>query len=629
MSTQPNPITMAGPVVPGQTPGTTPPFQAGGGTPDPAEQVRTMTQRIMQALAQASQRKQFAGTAVPGKIPGQTDPNDARSIGMNTRNPNAWGGQRFMAGVQGMIQNAVAKKKESELLKAEGDWTYLQSSLNELYAAQASKDPQAIQQAQAKVDVVMSDPKKLKNMAKALNQDWLNPEKTTVYGEALKKVNAKTQQTDAQKQQAQTGIKALFRSLIERQKQPQLTPEQQQAAGREVQAKAPTTTGGASLKDQTEAAKGILDLEKAAKEARENYAVVTSPDGKVWAYNKTNPKDAFQLRDHETGEEIKGQTKTTSAPKVAVNGGVPYAVVRGGKTVTPESPDWTKEDQTLFSAAMGAAKEKQQLRIDPIISDQIGEPPNPVDYAKGRSDPAYGKALAEYGNKAEQIKNRMAAMSGEARAKAFNEYRPVQVMDADGNVYYTTAKTAVEGGLSGASEGVKLRPREAQIKDIQVASKKTREAINELDKPFSPTQIAKLHLAMTTEDDTIANAEMATLATQALTDKQQDFVVWIKQLNERAMSLRNVAGMGQGAQDLRTAIRAMIPGVRSGSKQMMNKQLDAFDNQVKILAGGIAHPGKAGGDSDTVIVISPAGVRGTIPKANLKKALSNGYKQAQ
>jgi len=83
------------------------------------------------------------------------------------------------------------------LLKAEGDWTYLQSALNELYTAQQSGDPAAIKAAQAKVDVTMGDPKKLKNMAKALNQDWLNPEKTTAYGEALKKVTAKQQQEDA------------------------------------------------------------------------------------------------------------------------------------------------------------------------------------------------------------------------------------------------------------------------------------------------------------------------------------------------------------------------------------------------------------------------------------------------
>src|ERR1700689_2838282 len=189
MSTLPQPIaTSPAPAVPGAA---APPM-TGGGTPDPASQVTAMTQRIMQALSQAAQRKQFAGTPSPAAVPGQQDPNAARQIGMNTANPHAWGMERFAAGIQTSIKNAVAKSKEKELLKAEGDWTYLQSALNELYSAQATKDPQAISSAQAKVDVVLTDPKKLKQMAKALNQDWLNPEKTTVYGEALKKVNAKT-----------------------------------------------------------------------------------------------------------------------------------------------------------------------------------------------------------------------------------------------------------------------------------------------------------------------------------------------------------------------------------------------------------------------------------------------------
>jgi len=43
---------------------------------------------------------------------------------------------------------------------------------------------------------------------------------------------------------------------------------------------------------------------------------------------------------------------------------------------------------------------------------------------------------------------------------------------------------------------------------------------------------------------------------------------------------------------------------------------------VEDMAGG-------GMDADTVKVISPDGTPGTIPKANLPKALQRGYKQAQ
>jgi hypothetical protein len=286
-----------------------------------------MTQRIMAALAQASQRKQFAGQPVPSPVPGQVDPHAAQRIGMDTANPHAWGAQRFMAGVQGMIQNAVSKQKESQLLKAEGDWTYLQSALNELYAAQASKDPQAIASAQSKVDVVTSDPKKLKNMAKALNQDWMNPERTTVYGEALKKVNAKTQQTDAQKQQAQTGIKSMFRSLLQRQQQPTLTPEQQKAAGREVQEKAPTTTAGLDPKSLEAQERILHDRAEEARRAKqdETSAAYRKAETAVKEARLAQEKDAkkaeLELKQRTEDENIRHHKAMEAQRKSGASGG--------------------------------------------------------------------------------------------------------------------------------------------------------------------------------------------------------------------------------------------------------------------------------------------------------------------
>lgn len=579
-------------VVPGATPGTTPPFVA---SPDPSEQVREMTKRILTTLAQSSQQKKFSGTPHPSPVPGQQGMGNARSIGMNTGNPHAWGGQRFMAGLQTMIQNGVAKKKETEMLKAEGDWEYLQSALNEQYAAEASGDQKALASARAKVDAVAGDPKKLKNMAKALNQDWLNPEKTTVYGEALKRVNAKTQQTDQQKAQAKQGLMGLFRKLMTRGQQPQLNPDERSRMSQEITAKAPTASAGASVKDQTEAAKGILDIEKAAKEAREQYSVIASPDGTVWAYDKSNPKNAFQLRDTETGKEIKGKTAAKEGQTYSVNG-IPVGVFHSGVPIMPGDAGWTARDQTMFDGAIQATKEKQLLRIDPIIASQLGEPPNPAEFKKGRSDPAYGAALKKYGQDAEGIKNRMSAASGEARAKAFAQYRVIEGMDYDeeGNPRnrFMYAKDAVENGFGSASQGSKNLSRTKQIEDIEFSSKKLREAVTNIDKPFSAAQIVKLETALKAPDETIAQAEMQALANSELTDKQQDFVLWVKHLNERAMSLRNIAGQGQGAQDTRDAIRALLPGASTGDAKLMLKMMDAFDNQTKILKSGIP---KAGG----------------------------------
>lgn len=229
----------------GQVPGI--PSQGGGVAPqtaDPNDKVK----QIIALIQQAAQRKQVANTAVPSALPAGGDVEAARNIGMNTARPGAWGTQRFLATLGAIIKNGVRKQKEDQLLKAEGDWTYLQASLNELYQAQQSGDQNAIAAAQRKVDVITNDPKKLKNMAKSLNQDWLSPEKTTVYGEALKRVVGKQQQqdqTNQQKEKAASGLKAMFQRLIKKTTggpKPQLTDDERQRIGREVQEKAPTTT---------------------------------------------------------------------------------------------------------------------------------------------------------------------------------------------------------------------------------------------------------------------------------------------------------------------------------------------------------------------------------------------------
>lgn len=581
------------PIVPGTTPGTTPPFlPAQGQAPDTsAGGVSDMAKKMLTRLLQASQQKKFAGTPHPTSLPGSSDPFSPPAHMIQGPNPNAWSKQRFMYGVQSMIKNAVSKEKENKITKAMADWEYLQSGLNEYYAAQSSGDQQGMASAQKKLDVILGDPKKLKAMAKSLNQDWLNPEKTTEHGEALKRVTAETEQKEGKKNQARTGITNMFKSLLHRQQQPQYTDDEKKKIGQEVMSKAPTTTGAFD----PSVIKDVAALEKAITDSKEKYAYVTDMStGHVLATNKSDPKDTHELRDVETGNAITGKTAPKENTLYMVNG-MPLGVFHGGKPVMPGDPGWNEKDQKMFDASMEAAKEKRNLKVAPEIAAMVGEPPNPSDFKKGRSDPEYAAELKMWGKKVFDKELEKAAVSGEARAKAMNEYRPVQVMNAEGEVYYTTAKDAISQGLSGASEGVRLKPREAQIKDIQVASKMTRDAIKGLGtEKFSAAQIAKLNYALSTEDESLSHTELAALASEDLTEKQQDFVIWVRQLNERAMSLRNVAGMGTGAQDLRSAIRAMIPGIRSGSTQMMNKQLDAFDNQVKILKEGIAHPGKTG-----------------------------------
>lgn len=575
--------------VPGTAPATTPPMM-----PSPqgaAAPIDEQTKKILAALTQAATQKRAAGTPRPSPLPGGMNPT-APSYMTQGPNPHAWGAQRLMYGIQANIKNYVAKQKEEQITKATADWEYGQSALNEYYAAQQSGDPQAIKSAQTKLDVAFGDPKKLKLMAKSLNQDWLNPEKTTVHGEALKRVAAKTQQTDQQKQQAKQGITQMFKGLINKVKgqPPQYTDDEKRRMEQEVISKAPATTGSFDIAK----VRDVAELEKALTEARQKYQYMPAADGTMWAVNKNDRTDAHQLKDADTGEAVTGKSAAKEGQAYMVNG-MPVGVFHAGKPVMPGDPGWKPEDQKMFSAAVEGAKEKQFLKVDPAIAAMVGDPPKPADFKGGRSDPAYGKALATWGKEVNDKQIEKTSASGEARAKGYYKWGVAQVMDADGNVYYTTRQKAVEEGMSGAAEGIKLKSRQAQIGDIETASTKERSAIESVDKPFSPAQIAKLSFAMTTEDPSMASTQLKALASEELTEKQQDFVIWTNQLNERAMALRGVAGIGASAQDVRGAIHAMLPGIGSGNKQMMTKQLDAFDQQVKVLKSGIAKPGRDDG----------------------------------
>ena len=269
-------------------------------------------------------------------------------------------------------------------------------------------------------------------------------------------------------------------------------------------------------------------------------------------------------------------------------------------------------EQTLHTQA---AKISQDTggKLPPEILAQVGKPPSPTNYRGGENDPKYIRDYAAWGAAAEKHKIMQAGATGEARGKGFGRNRPVQVLDTwNGNRPIIVSAADAEDNPNRyvtQSGGVAALAKEAQFSEMHVAAQKTREAINNLDKDFTTAQIGKLTLAMRKSDPGVFRTEIETLiGTQELTPKQEDFVVWVAQLNERALSLRNVAGMGQGSDQLRDAIRATLPGVKSGSKALALKQLDAFENQVMLLERGVPKVGgtQAGGAAPTGGIVSPA-----------------------
>jgi hypothetical protein len=437
-------------------------------------------------------------------------------------------------------------------------------------------------------------------------------------------------QKDQQKKQAVSGIRGLFQKLMDRRQQPQTTPEQRQEMGREVLSRAPISppapTNIAQIKD-------MVDLERAVTAARQKYEYHVTPEGVV-AVNKNDPNDAHLLRDSQ-GNVFKGKNMPKEGQLYTVNG-VPQGVFHQGAPVLPGDTGWTEHDATLLSGGLESLKEKQLLRVDPIIAAEVGDPPLPSDFKGGRSSEEYRDALKTWGDAAWKKQIEKETAGGVARAQAWNSYRPVQITDYDPgsdsyHTYYTTASDAIARGAAGAAEGDKLASKQARLKDIAFSSTQMRDAINALDKPFSSYQIAQMTLALQQRDPTVARNIISGLSAQAMSEKQQNFFIWMTNMTERSMALSSLAQMGQGSDLLRGAIANTIPTFASGNKGMMIKKMDAFDNQLGIIREGIAKPGKpgtpapdSGATADTVVVRAPNGQEKTVPKGDAKKYTDAG-----
>jgi hypothetical protein len=143
-----------------------------------------------------------------------------------------------------------------------------------------------------------------------------------------------------------------------------------------------------------------------------------------------------------------------------------------------------------------------------------------------------------------------------------------------------------------ASQGDKSMTRESVFSDIKMNSGMAREAINNLKKPFSTEQRGQLAMALSSSDPAHAwDAFWHSSIADTLTPDQVDYVTSIASIQENAMALRSVQGLGQGSDELRSAIRKMVPSGETPNPQFGNRQLDIFDAIVSRLESGVPKSG--------------------------------------
>jgi hypothetical protein len=513
--------------------------------PQQQDALKQILQLVMRTQQQKSQ-PQMVPTGV------QAPPSQAQH-----QLPNFLG---ITAGVQAIYNH----EKQKKLAEAKSDWNDLQVSMQKYIGQDGKVDPQAY--SDPAVMQVLGNPKKLKEMAKALNQDWMNPEKTTVYGEALKASMAEQKQ----KHEAAAGLKQLFSHLIKRgQPTPQMNPDQQQQMASQVMSKAPISQAQpqGSLKDEADIVRAYADLTKAQNESRDKYDIKVGGNGQIVAVDKTDPNKSIVIKD-ENGKPIIGQTRAGAGTgKVAMVGQVPYGIttLRDGKPAIkiPGDDDWTGEDAKTFAAAKAAS--------------------------------AAATANADH----------RAQVSAQARATAYASTREYAVINTDTNqlemVNPATINKAPPGTYASGSQAMQVKNRTSLFSEIDYTAGQVNQAIAELpDTGFDASARAQLSVVLKSDDPASALQSFLTSSVaETLSDSQIKYVTGLVSLDESAMSLRSLGGMGSGSDQLRSAITKMLPGAATPSKKYAQRQMQLFQGEVSQLRKSLPKLGKsADADSD-------------------------------
>lgn len=228
------------------------------------------------------------------------------------------------------------------------------------------------------------------------------------------------------------------------------------------------------------------------------------------------------------------------------------------------------------------------------------------------------------------------------RNEGLQESRVYQVINKDtGQLEMRNAQeiNGSKGLYAPAAPGAQAMGKTAIFSDIHYNIDTARKALQALDE-FDPATRAKIayYLRETHPESSIQTFLTGELGT-TLTPQQAELAQALAQLSENAMSLRSVAGMGQGAQDLRDAIRSVIPSGKTPTKDYGLSQLNKFESVVSRIEKGVPGMGRAGstqnitGEAKTYtqadVDAAVAAYTGTTPQQIEAANNAKGWKKVQ
>jgi hypothetical protein len=194
-----------------------------------------------------------------------------------------------------------------------------------------------------------------------------------------------------------------------------------------------------------------------------------------------------------------------------------------------------------------------------------------------------------------------------------NGNRPVSLNVAEIN----RANAEEPGRYIPAGPSIPALTQTGLIEDIRGGVQQVRNNLSQMtDADFNLLERSKIAVALRSRDprsamEPIINAAAA----QHLSGPLQEYLINLLNLKENAMAMRAVLKAGQGSEDMRDAITAVIPGPMTISRQYGLKQLDTFERTLNRVERGVPKvplrtdiPGAGeGGGGGTFSVTDPHG----------------------
>ena len=450
-------------------------------------------------------------------------------------------GQKMSNDIMQGVQTAVQQHKQKQVNEATAQWMTLQAAHERLsMLGKVGKDGTVDLMQDPIAAAILTDPKKMKNMAKAFNVDFLNPEKTNVYAQGLQK---------AMKLDKAGKMTKMLRDLkLKAQVKPQGVDQQQ--VGSEIGKKVEGMSGPQHL-DISQA----NELARTANTERDKWDFKQGVDPKsgkpTWyAFDKTNPNAPAKP------VEVDGQNIGSIRPGAASTGkvltieGKPYGVVGQSGVITPSSPEFQNDSNAQ------------------------------VAYA----DANKAWALAE------AAKQKLAGI----RAQTYMQSREYGVIDTRTGqmamVGPNVINSAPPGTYAPASGGMAAMSKEAVFTDLYWNADNVEKAAHALKGGFDATTRAEFIIAMRSQDPKNAFATfLSSEAGQRIAKDQDkvDYLTAVASLAENALTLRSVAGMGAGSDTLREAITRTVPGVSTASINTLDRQIELFRGTAQRLQTGV------------------------------------------